>query len=214
MVLLAVYSAGLGIPFFLAGWSIEWFFSSLARIKHHFRAIEIGSGVLLVALGFLVMTNSLTDLNSYFSFLNDVVETMEGWLLVMHARRTARALGGLLCLLVLGCGEPDGAASHEPPPPEPAPDFTLPRLVEGRRSASRACAAGRCWWTSGRPGVRPASSRCPLFNAYHREHGAEVPLLGVATDAGGADAVAPSPRSTASSTRCCWAARRWPRSGT
>mgnify|MGYP001816840463 CR=1 FL=1 len=81
MVLLAVYSLGLGIPFFLAGWSIEWFFRSFERIKQHFHKIEIGSGVLLVALGFLVMTNRMTDLNQYFSFLNQVVETMEGWLL-------------------------------------------------------------------------------------------------------------------------------------
>jgi cytochrome c-type biogenesis protein len=81
MALLALYSLGLGIPFFIAGWSIEWFFRSLARIKQHFRKIEIGSGLMLVALGVLVMTNRLTALNDYFSFLNSVVETMEGWLL-------------------------------------------------------------------------------------------------------------------------------------
>ena len=80
MALLAVYSLGLGIPFFLAGWSIEWFFESLARIKHHFRKVEIVSGGLLVGLGLLVMTNQLTALNEYFSFLNAVVETMEGWI--------------------------------------------------------------------------------------------------------------------------------------
>ena len=79
MALLAIYSLGLGIPFFLAGWSIEWFFESLARIKHHFRKVEIASGVLLMGLGVLVMSNQLTVLNEYFSFLNDVVEWMEGW---------------------------------------------------------------------------------------------------------------------------------------
>lgn len=81
MALLAIYSLGLGIPFFIAGWSIEWFFSSLARIKHHFRKIEIGSGLMLVGLGLLVMTNQLTVLNQYFSFLNTAVERLEGWLL-------------------------------------------------------------------------------------------------------------------------------------
>ena len=81
MALLALYSAGLGIPFFLAGWSIEWFFSSLQKMKAHFRTVEIASGVLLVGLGLLVMTNSLTDLNAYFTFLNVWVETLEGWLL-------------------------------------------------------------------------------------------------------------------------------------
>lgn len=81
MFLLAVYSLGLGIPFFLAGWSIEWFFESFARVKRHFRKIEIVSGLALLAVGFLVMTNQLTMLNDTFSFLNVVVETMEGWLL-------------------------------------------------------------------------------------------------------------------------------------
>jgi cytochrome c-type biogenesis protein len=81
MILLAMYSLGLGIPFFLAGWSIEWFFRTFARVKQHFHKIEVASGVLLLALGVLVMTNRMTDLNQYFSFLNDLVERMEGWLL-------------------------------------------------------------------------------------------------------------------------------------
>jgi len=81
MALLAVYSLGLGVPFFLAGWSIEFFFRALARMKHHFRRIEIASGALLVGLGVLVVTRRLTILNEYFGFLNDVVEAAEGWLL-------------------------------------------------------------------------------------------------------------------------------------
>ena len=36
--LLAVYSAGLAIPFLAAGWSIEFFFKAFSRVKHHFRA--------------------------------------------------------------------------------------------------------------------------------------------------------------------------------
>jgi cytochrome c-type biogenesis protein len=81
MALLAVYSAGLGVPFFLAGWSIEWFFGALARMRSHFRKIEVGSGLMLVALGVLVLTNRLTLLNEYFVFLNDVVDAAEQWLL-------------------------------------------------------------------------------------------------------------------------------------
>ncbi len=81
MALLAVYSLGLGVPFFLAGWSIEFFFRALARMKHHFRRVEIASGALLVALGVLVLTQRLTLLNEYFSFLNQLVETAESWLL-------------------------------------------------------------------------------------------------------------------------------------
>jgi cytochrome c-type biogenesis protein len=81
MALLAVYSAGLGVPFFLAGWSIEFFFRSLDRMKRHFRRVEVVSGALLVAVGLLVLTNRLTMLNAWFGFLNRVVETAEGWML-------------------------------------------------------------------------------------------------------------------------------------
>ena len=35
-ILLAIYSAGLAIPFLLAGWSIDYFFGAFARIKRHF----------------------------------------------------------------------------------------------------------------------------------------------------------------------------------
>ena len=81
MLLLAVYSLGLGLPFFLAGWSVEFLFESAKRLRPHLRRIEIASGALLIALGLLVATNRLTALNSYFSFLNEIVEAGEQWLL-------------------------------------------------------------------------------------------------------------------------------------
>ncbi len=81
MGLLAVYSAGLAIPFLAAGWSVEIFFRSFHRLKHHFRKIEIASGALLVAVGVLVATNKLSALNSYFGFLTDFVYTLEQSLL-------------------------------------------------------------------------------------------------------------------------------------
>jgi len=81
MGLLAVYAAGLAVPFLLAGLSVEWFFRSLTSVRRHVRRIEQVSGVLLVALGALVATNRLTALNGYFAFLNEVVERAEAWLL-------------------------------------------------------------------------------------------------------------------------------------
>jgi cytochrome c-type biogenesis protein len=81
MALLAVYSLGLAVPFFLAGWSVEFLFKSTKRMRRHLHRIEIAAGVLLIALGILVATNRLTALNNYFLFLNDVVEAAERWLL-------------------------------------------------------------------------------------------------------------------------------------
>lgn len=79
--LLAVYSAGLAVPFLLAGWSIEYFFRLFDRVKRHFRTLEVLSGGLLVAIGVLVLTDQLTRLNNYFVFLNRIVATLEDTLL-------------------------------------------------------------------------------------------------------------------------------------
>jgi len=80
-LLLGVYSAGLAVPFLLAGWSIEFFFRSFARIKNHFRALEIVSGSTLVVVGLLLAFNQFTRLNQMFSFLNDWIAALEGLLL-------------------------------------------------------------------------------------------------------------------------------------
>jgi cytochrome c-type biogenesis protein len=80
-LLLGVYSAGLAVPFLLAGWSIEFFFRSFARLKQHFRALEIASGAILVAVGLLLVFNQFTRLNQTLRFLNDWIAALEGMLL-------------------------------------------------------------------------------------------------------------------------------------
>ena len=77
ITLLAVYSAGLAVPFLLAGWSIDHFFSAFARIKKHFRALEIGAGIMLVGVGILLATNQLGWFNTHFTFLSDIVVAAE-----------------------------------------------------------------------------------------------------------------------------------------
>lgn len=58
--LLTVYSLGLGIPFLLAGLAINQFFAVFDRLKRHMRLIEITSGLLLIGVGLLMITNNLT----------------------------------------------------------------------------------------------------------------------------------------------------------
>ena len=77
MVLLMIYSAGLAVPFLLAGWSIESFLQAFSRIKFHFRKLEIASGAVLVAVGVLLVTDQFTKLNSQFSFMNEWVAAAE-----------------------------------------------------------------------------------------------------------------------------------------
>src|SRR6201995_460688 len=56
--LLAIYSAGLGIPFLLAAFMIEQVSSLLARLKRHLASVERAMGVLLVVTGVAFLTGS------------------------------------------------------------------------------------------------------------------------------------------------------------
>jgi cytochrome c-type biogenesis protein len=70
MFLLAIYSAGLGIPFLLTSVALNKFLSFYGRFKRHFHAVEVFSGGLVIVVGVLILTGSLTRLAGWFSFLN------------------------------------------------------------------------------------------------------------------------------------------------
>ena len=55
--LLAAYSLGLAVPFLVTSLVSEPFFAAFATLRRHYRTIEITSGVLLIAIGALIMTN-------------------------------------------------------------------------------------------------------------------------------------------------------------
>jgi cytochrome c-type biogenesis protein len=61
--LLAVYSAGLGIPFLFAAFLIERSSSLLARIRSHLATIERAMGVLMVLVGIGFLTGSVSTLS-------------------------------------------------------------------------------------------------------------------------------------------------------
>ncbi len=68
--LLAIYSAGLAVPFLLTSLGIERFLKFYNRFKFHMRAVEVASGILLIGLGILLVMGRFTLLSGYFSFLN------------------------------------------------------------------------------------------------------------------------------------------------
>ena len=70
MFLLAVYSAGLAIPFLLTGLGLSQFLKFYGRFRKHLQAVEVASGVLLIAIGVLMAFNKFTVLSGYLSFLN------------------------------------------------------------------------------------------------------------------------------------------------
>ena len=62
--LLAVYSAGLAIPFLLTAIAFSRMTTAFAVVKRHYAAIVAVGGLVLIAMGVLIWTNELTRLNS------------------------------------------------------------------------------------------------------------------------------------------------------
>ena len=72
--MLAVYSAGLAIPFLLTALGINQFLGFYKRFRRYLQAVEVGSGILLLAVGSLIFVNRLTLLSGKLSFLNSFVK--------------------------------------------------------------------------------------------------------------------------------------------
>ncbi|HSY63626.1 MAG TPA: cytochrome c biogenesis protein CcdA [Terriglobales bacterium] len=70
VVLLAIYSMGLAVPFLLTALGVERFLKFYSRFRAHMHAIEVASGALLVALGVLLVIGRFTIISNYLSFLN------------------------------------------------------------------------------------------------------------------------------------------------
>ncbi|MFQ6057628.1 MAG: cytochrome c biogenesis CcdA family protein [Anaerolineae bacterium] len=65
-LLLAVYSAGLGVPFLIVGLGLDRMGGALRRLNRHARVVEVVSGLFLVAIGIMIYTNFLGYLSIYF----------------------------------------------------------------------------------------------------------------------------------------------------
>jgi cytochrome c-type biogenesis protein len=70
ILLLTVYSLGLAVPFLLTSLGIERFLKFYSRFRAHMHALEVGSGVLLILLGTLLVFGRFTIISRYLSFLN------------------------------------------------------------------------------------------------------------------------------------------------
>src|SRR5947208_5388274 len=61
--LLAVYSAGLGIPFLVAAFMVEQFSALFAKMKQHLATVERAMGVLMIITGIGFLTGTVTNVS-------------------------------------------------------------------------------------------------------------------------------------------------------
>ena len=63
--LLAVYAAGIGLPFLLAAFAVKPFMAFLGRFRKHMRKVELAIGSLLVVTGIAIFTGSLAEASNW-----------------------------------------------------------------------------------------------------------------------------------------------------
>ena len=63
--LLAVYSLGLAVPFFLTSIAFSRATTAFDVVKRHYRAITVTGGAILIAMGVLILSGGFTDLNNW-----------------------------------------------------------------------------------------------------------------------------------------------------
>ena len=69
MVLLGVYSFGLAVPFLATAFAVETFLDWFDQFRRHLRWIQVGSGILLLFVGVLLMTGQFTRMAAWLQSL-------------------------------------------------------------------------------------------------------------------------------------------------
>ena len=99
IILLAVYSLGLAVPFLLTSLGIERFLKFYSRFRSHMHALEVASGVLLIGLGILLVIGRFTLISNWLSFLNRFELWLEG--AVVNRSAVAWTAGAVIVALAL-----------------------------------------------------------------------------------------------------------------
>lgn len=60
-----VYSLGLAVPFLVTALAFSRATTAFTALKRHYRAIVVGGGAILIAMGVLILSGGFTDLNTW-----------------------------------------------------------------------------------------------------------------------------------------------------
>jgi cytochrome c-type biogenesis protein len=161
LILSSFYSAGLAVPFLFTGLGINKFLSFYSNFRKHLHKVEVVSGVILIVIGLLVMTNRVTVLAS--SWLASVLPNLESRLKIE-----------------------DKSAVNKPAAPSanalPAPDVQFAKLDGGnlRLSDLRGRVVVLNFWATW---CVPCRSEIPALSAMEKSLGGEgLTVVGVSYD--------------------------------
>jgi len=161
LILSSFYSAGLAVPFLVTGIGINKFLTFYGNFRKHLHKVEVISGIVLIAIGLLVMTNRVTILAS--SWLASVLPNLESRLKIENTSAPAK---------------PVTASANA----QPAPDVQFAKLEGGNLKLSEL--RGRVvvlnFWATW---CIPCRSEIPALSAMGKSfEGAGLTVVGVSYD--------------------------------
>jgi cytochrome c-type biogenesis protein len=99
VLLLATYSLGLAVPFLMTSLGIGEFLKFYSRFRRHMHAVEVGSGVVLIGLGELLVFDRFTLIANWLAPLSRLEIWLEG--VFTHGNPVALAAGAVVVAAVL-----------------------------------------------------------------------------------------------------------------
>src|SRR5579863_5089479 len=111
VLLLAVYSMGLAVPFLLTSLLMERFLRFYSRFRSYMHAIEVASGGLMIALGVLLLIGRFTLISNWLSFLGKFEAWLEG--AVINSTAIAILIGAMALAIAVYVGYRASRLSNE-----------------------------------------------------------------------------------------------------
>ena len=176
LVLSVFYAAGLAVPFLLTGLVLNQFLGFYTRFRRHLHKVEVVSGVLLIVIGVMVMSNSVTWIASVAS---GIIPNAEGWLQQRVADGQPPQQAQAPPAAAGQAAQPAAAGNANY---QPAPDVEL-KTLDGqplRLSDLRGQVVLLNFWATW---CVPCRAEIPELNAMQRDlAGRGFTVLGVTTD--------------------------------
>ncbi|HYE16734.1 MAG TPA: cytochrome c biogenesis protein/redoxin [Pyrinomonadaceae bacterium] len=174
LALSAFYAAGLAVPFLLTGLGINQFLGFYTRFRRHLHKVEVFSGAMLIVIGLMVATGTVTKISSFAASLPFNPEAwVERWSKGDGKTATAAPASAQL-------GSSGAAAANSNLPLLPDVEF---KTLEGepyRLSDLRGRVVVVNFWATW---CGPCRGEIPEFNALQREHASRgLTIVGVTSD--------------------------------
>ncbi|HEY0078128.1 MAG TPA: cytochrome c biogenesis protein CcdA [Pyrinomonadaceae bacterium] len=87
LILSAFYSAGLAVPFLVTGILLNQFLGFYTWFRRHLHKVEVVSGIMLIAIGLLVMSNNVARMATFFA---RYIPNAEGWVQSLSKERATQ----------------------------------------------------------------------------------------------------------------------------